>query len=64
MIEVLGPAGEDDVAAIVAVLATFDASADRSPASAGSAWKRAMRLPDADRDEIRACTLTHASNRW
>ncbi|HUZ50678.1 MAG TPA: hypothetical protein VMW12_13205 [Candidatus Dormibacteraeota bacterium] len=64
MIEVLGPAGEDEIAAIAAVLATFDVPADRSPASTGSAWKLAMRLPDADRDDIRACTFTHASNRW
>ena len=64
MIEVLGPAGEDEIAAIAAVLATLDVPADRSPSSAGSAWQLAMRLPDADRDDIRACTLTHASNRW
>ncbi len=62
MIEVLGTAGEDEVAAIAAVLATFDAPADRSPASAASAWKLAMRLPDDDRDDIRARALTHASN--
>lgn len=64
MIEVLAPAGEDEIAAIAAVLATFDVPADRSPASAGSAWKLAMRRPDADRDDIRACTFTDAFNRW
>ncbi len=63
MIEVLGAAGEDEIAAIAAVLATLDVPADRSPASTGSAWQLAMRHPDADRDDIRARTLTHASHR-
>ena len=60
MIEVLGTNDDGVVAAIVAVLSSMaERRANRPPTLRPSPWKLAMRLPDAELDDIRI----HAAGR-